>query len=317
MFCLRALGSNPLYCDCGMRWLADWVKKDYVEPGIARCAEPPAMKDKLLLTTPASAFQCKSKHPLCNDFSCFFFFVFLFTFLLVVLSIFFFLLFEHRLCSYMHYVFCTFWLPLFFCTRSHFYLSYLWSIMFLVFVGLICNVLHVVKFGKTRSKVSVKKVDKIAYSFRCQSKSVGTKLNTYIKRRDSTLKFLGRHQRLNSRRDYSVGTRQIYSTLFIHSRIKFVLYRTRRFTASSIFEAYVKHLFYFSSSLSLFFGEVFCSRRFVRGAYLFSLSLSYRKLWYPTNTRLFFLLLFRTLYSAALLFLFCCSKYDARIFSSV
>lgn len=45
-----------------MRWLAEWVKKDYVEPGIARCMEPPAMRDKLLLTTPASAFQCKSKY---------------------------------------------------------------------------------------------------------------------------------------------------------------------------------------------------------------------------------------------------------------
>jgi len=45
-----------------MRWLAEWVKKDYVEPGIARCMEPPTMRDKLLLTTPASAFQCKSKY---------------------------------------------------------------------------------------------------------------------------------------------------------------------------------------------------------------------------------------------------------------
>ncbi|XP_043587726.1 protein slit isoform X1 [Bombus pyrosoma] len=55
-----ALGSNPLYCDCSMRWLAEWVKKDYVEAGIARCMEPPAMRDKLLLTTPATAFQCKT-----------------------------------------------------------------------------------------------------------------------------------------------------------------------------------------------------------------------------------------------------------------
>ncbi|XP_058798231.1 protein slit isoform X2 [Phymastichus coffea] len=56
-----ALGSNPLYCDCNMRWLAEWVKRDYVEPGIARCAEPASMKDKLLLTTPASSFLCKTK----------------------------------------------------------------------------------------------------------------------------------------------------------------------------------------------------------------------------------------------------------------
>lgn len=45
-----------------MRWLAEWVKKDYVEPGIARCMEPPSMREKLLLTTQATAFQCKSKY---------------------------------------------------------------------------------------------------------------------------------------------------------------------------------------------------------------------------------------------------------------
>lgn len=57
------MGSNPLYCDCHMRWLAEWVKKDSdVEPGIARCMEPLAMKEKLLLTAPASAFVCKSKY---------------------------------------------------------------------------------------------------------------------------------------------------------------------------------------------------------------------------------------------------------------
>lgn len=56
----RALGSNPLYCDCNMRWLSEWVKRDYVEPGIARCAEPASMKDKLLLTTPAVNFQCST-----------------------------------------------------------------------------------------------------------------------------------------------------------------------------------------------------------------------------------------------------------------
>ncbi|KAB0405822.1 hypothetical protein E2I00_013743, partial [Balaenoptera physalus] len=35
-----------------------WVKTGYKEPGIARCAGPPDMEGKLLLTTPAKKFEC-------------------------------------------------------------------------------------------------------------------------------------------------------------------------------------------------------------------------------------------------------------------
>ncbi|XP_063543751.1 protein slit isoform X1 [Cydia strobilella] len=60
-----ALGSNPLYCDCSTRWLSEWAKNagEYVEPGIARCADPPAMRDKLILSTQSTAFICKGKPP--------------------------------------------------------------------------------------------------------------------------------------------------------------------------------------------------------------------------------------------------------------
>uniref|UniRef100_A0A3B3YE97 Slit homolog 2 (Drosophila) n=1 Tax=Poecilia mexicana TaxID=48701 RepID=A0A3B3YE97_9TELE len=53
-----ALGANPLYCDCHLQWLSDWVKSGYKEPGIARCAGPGDMTDKLLLTTPSKKFTC-------------------------------------------------------------------------------------------------------------------------------------------------------------------------------------------------------------------------------------------------------------------
>ncbi|KAK5650601.1 hypothetical protein RI129_001630 [Pyrocoelia pectoralis] len=56
-----ALGANPLYCDCSLRWLAEWVKVDYVEPGIARCAEPVNMREKLILSTPSTSFLCRTK----------------------------------------------------------------------------------------------------------------------------------------------------------------------------------------------------------------------------------------------------------------
>uniref|UniRef100_A0A672FWD7 Slit homolog 1 protein n=1 Tax=Salarias fasciatus TaxID=181472 RepID=A0A672FWD7_SALFA len=55
---LLAIGANPLYCDCRLLWLSDWVKSGYKEPGIARCAGPRGMEGKLLLTTPADHFQC-------------------------------------------------------------------------------------------------------------------------------------------------------------------------------------------------------------------------------------------------------------------
>ncbi|CAI9733149.1 homolog 2 slit-like isoform X1 [Octopus vulgaris] len=55
------LGGNPLYCDCNLKWLSDWIKKDFLEPGIATCAGPPPMSNKLLLTTPSYNFQCGKK----------------------------------------------------------------------------------------------------------------------------------------------------------------------------------------------------------------------------------------------------------------
>ncbi|XP_038221129.1 protein slit isoform X1 [Zerene cesonia] len=59
-----ALGSNPLYCDCALRWLAAWVQRgEFVEPGIARCAAPPRMRDKLLLSTHPAAFSCAGEPP--------------------------------------------------------------------------------------------------------------------------------------------------------------------------------------------------------------------------------------------------------------
>ncbi|CDQ94594.1 unnamed protein product, partial [Oncorhynchus mykiss] len=75
-----ALGANPLYCNCDLRWLSQWVKAGFKEPGIARCTGPPDMADRLLLTTPLNRFQCKGEthyqhwlsqlHPLTSSICC-------------------------------------------------------------------------------------------------------------------------------------------------------------------------------------------------------------------------------------------------------
>ena len=51
-----ALGANPLYCDCQMKWLSEWIKRVYVEPGIARCAQPTTLEHQLVLTADLSKF---------------------------------------------------------------------------------------------------------------------------------------------------------------------------------------------------------------------------------------------------------------------
>ncbi|XP_063707952.1 protein slit [Culicoides brevitarsis] len=59
-----AISANPFYCDCKLKWLSDWIKKDYIEPGIARCSAPLELKDKILLSTPSSHFTCNNTPPL-------------------------------------------------------------------------------------------------------------------------------------------------------------------------------------------------------------------------------------------------------------
>uniref|UniRef100_A0A8C8VEF8 Slit homolog 1 protein n=1 Tax=Pelusios castaneus TaxID=367368 RepID=A0A8C8VEF8_9SAUR len=65
-----AIGANPLYCNCHLRWLSSWVKTGYKEPGIARCAGPPEMEGKLLLTTPAKKFECQGPPALSIQAKC-------------------------------------------------------------------------------------------------------------------------------------------------------------------------------------------------------------------------------------------------------
>nr|SOU94110.1 Slit [Glomeris marginata] len=60
-----ALGANPMFCDCNLRWLAGWLKKDYVEAGIASCSGPSGMTDKVILHSVPEQFNCLGDPP--ND----------------------------------------------------------------------------------------------------------------------------------------------------------------------------------------------------------------------------------------------------------
>lgn len=41
-----------------MKWFSDWIKKEYVEPGIARCTGPKMLKNHLVLTAPSEKLLC-------------------------------------------------------------------------------------------------------------------------------------------------------------------------------------------------------------------------------------------------------------------
>ncbi|KPM08905.1 slit protein-like protein 3 [Sarcoptes scabiei] len=56
-----AIGENPFYCDCSMRWLAEWIQKTNTENGIARCFEPNLMRGKLLISALPKNFICTGK----------------------------------------------------------------------------------------------------------------------------------------------------------------------------------------------------------------------------------------------------------------
>ncbi|CAK5078005.1 unnamed protein product [Meloidogyne enterolobii] len=45
-----SLGDNPLLCDCGMNWAIKWLRSKFLEPGIARCSDPPERRHQLLLS---------------------------------------------------------------------------------------------------------------------------------------------------------------------------------------------------------------------------------------------------------------------------
>uniref|UniRef100_A0A8L7YLJ6 Uncharacterized protein n=1 Tax=Brugia malayi TaxID=6279 RepID=A0A8L7YLJ6_BRUMA len=58
-----ALGSNSLYCDCRIAWFSRWIKRRFIEAGIARCELPLNLRNQLLLSANELQFKCTEKVP--------------------------------------------------------------------------------------------------------------------------------------------------------------------------------------------------------------------------------------------------------------
>lgn len=65
-----AFGDNPLYCDCNLKWLSDFIKKDFIESGTATCTGPKTMINQKLLTSESFNFECFGKLFHSNEIRC-------------------------------------------------------------------------------------------------------------------------------------------------------------------------------------------------------------------------------------------------------
>ena len=54
------LGQNPFICDCHMRWLAKFLKKNPVETSGARCVGPPKVANKEIAEMKPKRYRCSS-----------------------------------------------------------------------------------------------------------------------------------------------------------------------------------------------------------------------------------------------------------------
>ncbi|VDO02449.1 unnamed protein product [Rodentolepis nana] len=54
----RALGQNPLNCDCNLRWLQSFFRAKYLDNGVAICSSPRQMKYKSVFHSNSRDFVC-------------------------------------------------------------------------------------------------------------------------------------------------------------------------------------------------------------------------------------------------------------------
>lgn len=54
--------SNPFVCDCGLKWLKDWLKHANIATGNPKCSAPVNLKDHSLVNLDDNSFDCGAYH---------------------------------------------------------------------------------------------------------------------------------------------------------------------------------------------------------------------------------------------------------------
>ena len=60
-FISRALGQNPLHCDCNLSWLQVFLRLRFLDNGVAICSNPEEMKFKSVFHANPSNFICPTE----------------------------------------------------------------------------------------------------------------------------------------------------------------------------------------------------------------------------------------------------------------
>lgn len=67
IFNLRNLMSNPFVCNCGLKWLKDWLKQANIATGNPKCSFPERLRDHSLVNLDDRDFKCNSNDPFTDE----------------------------------------------------------------------------------------------------------------------------------------------------------------------------------------------------------------------------------------------------------
>lgn len=54
--------SNPFVCNCGLKWLKDWLKHANIATGNPKCSSPEHLKEHSLVNLDDRSFECETNN---------------------------------------------------------------------------------------------------------------------------------------------------------------------------------------------------------------------------------------------------------------